>query len=235
VPSTAGPPAQHRQARFQAPPGAAGILLVRHGESAVALEGASFDLVDGHGDPPLHPAGREQAQRVADRLAGEAFAALYVTNLRRTAETAAPLAARLGMTPIVEPALREVHLGEWEGGLLRQRTSERHPLALRIAAEERWDVIPGAEPAEEFSARVCGALAAIAGRHPDQLVAVFTHGGVIGALLAHAARSRPFAFVGADNASISHVVISGERWVLRRFNDTSHLGPGFSEAARQPT
>jgi 2,3-bisphosphoglycerate-dependent phosphoglycerate mutase len=219
---------EHRQARFEAPPGAAGVLLVRHGESAAFVEGVPFDLVDGHGDPALHPAGQEQAERVAERLAGEPLQALYVTTLRRTVETAAPLAARLGLTPIVEPDLREVFLGEWEGGVLRRRVREGDPIALRMRAEERWDVIPGAEPAADLSSRVERALGAIAARHPDQLVAVFTHGGVIGAALSIATGSRPFAFNGADNASISHLVISGDRWVLRRFNDTSHLGGGFS-------
>jgi probable phosphoglycerate mutase len=235
VPPADGPTVQHRQARFEAPPGATGILIVRHGESAAAVEGASFDLVDGHGDPPLHPAGQEQAQRVAARLAGEPLRALYVTNLRRTAETAAPLAARLGLTPVVEADLREVFLGEWEGGLLRQRVSEGDPIALRMVAEERWDVIPGAESTAALNLRVERALAAIAARHPDQLVALFTHGGVIAALLSIATGSRPFAFTGADNASISHLVVTGDRWVLRRFNDTSHLSAGFSVAARPPT
>jgi len=235
VPPAESSPTQHRQARFEAPPGAVGILLVRHGESAPAVEGASFDLVDGHGDPALHDVGREQAQRVADRLAGEPLRALYVTTLRRTGETAAPLAARVGLAPVVEADLREVLLGEWEGGLLRQRVREADPIALRMVAEERWDVIPGAESTAALNARVTHAVTAIAARHPDQLVAVFTHGGVIAAVLSIATGSRPFAFTGADNASISHLVVTADRWVLRRFNDTSHLSPGFSVAARPPT
>jgi probable phosphoglycerate mutase len=52
---------------------------------------------------------------------------------------------------------------------------------------------------------------------------VFTHGGVIGQELALASGSRPFAFVGADNASISRLVIAGDRWIVRSFNDTAHL------------
>ena len=43
---------EFRQSRFQPPPGACEILLVRHGESAPHVEGESFPLVDGHGDPP---------------------------------------------------------------------------------------------------------------------------------------------------------------------------------------
>ncbi len=233
--SDAAPVVEDRQARFAAPPGAATVFLVRHGESEAARADRPFPLVDGHGDPALHVDGRRQAVAVGERLAGEPIAALYVTTLRRTVETAAPLAGRLGLEPRVAPDLREVHLGEWEGGVYRQKMREGDPIALRVGAEERWDAIPGAEPMGAFSARVVGALQAIADRHPDEVVAVFTHGGVIGALLAHAARSRPFAFVGADNGSISQVVVSGERWVVRRFNDTAHLSGHFTTSATLPT
>jgi probable phosphoglycerate mutase len=224
-----------RQFRFIRPPGATSLLLIRHGESAPARPDAAFSLVDGQGDPELAPRGREQAQRVADRLVGEPISAVYVTTLRRTVETAAPLAARLGMVPVVDAGLREVHLGEWEGGLFRVRIAEGHPIAKQLFEEERWDVIPGAEPAEEFASRVRGSLVRLAERHPDQTVAVFTHGGVIGQALALAGASRPFAFSGADNGSISHLVITSDRWLIRTFNDVAHLHPGFTPAAEALT
>ena len=224
-----------RQFRFVPPPGSTSILLVRHGESAPARPEAPFPLVDGHGDPELAPEGRAQADRVADRLDGEPLQALYVSNLRRTSETAAPLARRLGLQPEVVPDLREVHLGDWEGGLFRIRMIENSTIAQRMLQEERWDVVPGAEDSERFAARVRGAITEIAGRHPDQFVAVFTHGGVIGQALALATGSRPFAFNGADNASISHLVVAGDRWIVRTFNDTSHLHSGFGTAPESPT
>ncbi len=84
---------EYRQQTFARPPGATEILLVRHGESRAATAEAPFPLVDGQGDPELHPNGREQARRVAQRLRHEKIAAVYVTNLRRTTETAAPLCA----------------------------------------------------------------------------------------------------------------------------------------------
>jgi probable phosphoglycerate mutase len=224
-----------RQYRFARPPGATSILLIRHGESAPARADVPFELVDGHGDPPLDPAGQEQAWRLADRLADEPISAIYVTNLRRTVETAAPLAGRLELIPEVEADLREVYLGEWEGGLFRIRVAEGHPIAQRMFAEERWDVIPGAEPADTFSGRVRGAIERVAAKHPDETVAVVTHGGVIGQVLSQATRSRPFAFSGADNASISHLVVAAERWLLRSFNDVAHLHPGFTVAAEAPT
>jgi probable phosphoglycerate mutase len=186
--------------------------------------------VDGHGDPPLDPVGRDQAERVADRLALEPIAAIYVSNLRRTAETAAPLAARLGLEPHVEPDLREVYLGEWEGGSFRKHVAEGHPVALRMYAEQRWDVIPGAEPGEAFAARVRGAIGRIAAAHPDETVAVVCHGGVIGQALAEASGAQTFTFTGSDNAAVSHLVVTDDRWVIRRYNDTAHLGLAFTTA-----
>jgi probable phosphoglycerate mutase len=211
------------------------VLLVRHGESQPAVEGESFDLVDGHGDPALSPEGREQAVKVCARLAGEGVDAIYVSKLRRTTETASALATALALPMVVDPDLHEVFLGDWEGGMFRQRVAEADPIAVRMLTEERWDVIPNAEPADEFAARVRRAVARIAAAHPDQRVAAFAHGGTIGQILAQATGARPFALGGADNASISHIVVMGDRWILRRFNDTTHLDAGLTVAATPPT
>ena len=220
----------YRQLRFQRPPGACELLLVRHGESAPARDGEPFPLVDGHGDPELDPVGVGQAAGVADRLQHEAIAAIYVSTLRRTAQTAAPLAARLGIEPRVEPDLREVYLGEWEGGTFRKHVAEGHPAAEQMFAEQRWDVIPGAEPGNAFAARVRGAITRIAAAHRDETVVVVSHGGVIGQIIAGATGSRGFAFTGSDNGAISHLVVTDDRWIVRRYNDTAHLGLAFTTA-----
>ena len=154
-PESTTAPEGFRQVRFNAPAGACTVLLVRHGESAAALPGRSFDLVDGHGDPALHPNGVHQAELLgrclaSQHAAGETIDAIYVTTLRRTHETAAPLAAAIGLEPVVERDLREVHLGEWEGGAFRERVAAGDPIIGRVLTEERWDVIPGAEPLEVF-------------------------------------------------------------------------------------
>lgn len=214
---------EYRQHRFDRPPGATEILLIRHGESRAATADDPFPLVDGHGDPELHADGHAQAQRVGERLKHEPIAAVYVTSLRRTAETAAPLCKHLGLEPIVEPDLREVHLGEWEGGIMRIKAYENDPIYLRVQEEQRWDVIPGAESWDTLNRRVFAALNRIAAKHRDQLVAAVVHGGVIGHILAHATGARPFAFNGADNGSITHIVMMDGRILVRRFNDASHL------------
>jgi len=220
-----------RQWRFQPPPGATEILLVRHGESEPAVVGQSFKLLNGQSDPALSQEGEAEAAKVCERLASEHIDAIYVSTLRRTAQTAAPLAGTLGITPVADDDLREIFLGEWEGGgVYRKNVSDQHPLAVKMFEEQRWDVIPGAESMEDFGGRLRSAIERIAAAHTDQRVAVFVHGGVIGEILHQVTDSRPFAFIGADNASISHIVVTPERWILRRFNDTSHLQPTMTTA-----
>jgi 2,3-bisphosphoglycerate-dependent phosphoglycerate mutase len=216
-------PASYRQSRFRPSPGDTELVLVRHGESERYLEGRPFPLTGGQGDPPLSADGQEQARRVCARLASVGVDAIYITTLCRTAQTAAPLVGRLGLDPQVEAGLREVYLGEWEGGLYRKMVADGHPIAQQVFAEERWEIVPGAEASVAFADRVRAAIDRLAAAHRGQRVAVFTHGGVIGQALALASRSRPFAFVGADNASISRLVISAEQWTVRAFNDTAHL------------
>jgi 2,3-bisphosphoglycerate-dependent phosphoglycerate mutase len=200
-------------------------VLVRHGASQPAVPGEPFPLLDGHGDPALAPEGEVQAIHVAERLAIEPLTGLFVTPLRRTGQTAEPLATVIGIEPVVVPELREVFLGDWDGGEFRVRMAEGDPIAIQAVVEERWDVIPGAETMESFAARVRAGIegmAAAAG--PDVTVAAFVHGGVIGEACRQATESRPFAFVHADNGSLTRLVIlPGARWLLRSFNDTAHL------------
>jgi probable phosphoglycerate mutase len=200
-------------------------VLVRHGASQPAVPGEPFPLLDGHGNPALAPEGEEQAIYVAERLATEPLAGLFVTTLQRTAQTAAPLAAVLGLEPIVVPELREVFLGEWDGGEFRIRTAEGDPIAMQAVLEERWEIIPGAETMEGFAARVRAGIETVAAAAgSDATVAAIVHGGVIGEVCRQATESRPFAFIHADNGSFTRLVIlPGGRWLLRSFNDTAHL------------
>src|SRR3954463_747173 len=218
-------PETYHQRQFALPPGATEVILVRHGASAPAVPGEPFPLLDGHGDPPLAPEGAVQAEAVAVRLAREDLRAIFVTPLQRTHASAAPLSARTGLPPAVVPDLVEVSLGEWEGGEFRIRMAEGDPVALRAVAEERWDVIPAAEDMEGFGRRVrAGIEAVVAAAGPDVSVAAVVHGGVIGEACRQATDSRPFAFVHADNGSLTRlVVVAGGPWLLRSFNDTAHL------------
>ena len=215
----------YRPRAFAVPPDATELIVIRHGASAALEPGQSFELVGGHGDPPLAPEGREQALAVAERLHGEPLRALFVTPLQRTSQTAEPLAAASGLRPQVIEDLREVHLGEWEGGEYRRRMHERDPLAMQALMEERWDAIPGAESMDSLAARVgAGLEAMLTAIGPGGTGAAVLHGGVIGELCRQVTRSRPFAFIHADNCSVTRIVqYSVGHRVLRSFNDTAHL------------
>jgi probable phosphoglycerate mutase len=220
-------PDSYPQRAFALPPDATEVILVRHGASAAAVPGEPFEELEGQSDPPLAPEGERQARLVADRLAGsgERFAGLFVTPLKRTSQTAAPLAELTGLEPVVVPELREVGLGEWEGGELRIRAAERDPLFFEVIASERWDTIPGAEPADEFAARVSVGLRRVVDAvGPGSVAVAVVHGGVIGEIARTATSSRPFAFVHADNCSVSRLVVFGDgRQLVRSFNDVAHL------------
>jgi probable phosphoglycerate mutase len=81
---------------------------------------------------------------------------------------------------------------------------------------------------EGFAARIrAGIERVVAATGPGRAAVAFVHGGVIGEVCRQATGSRPFAFVHSDNCSLTRVVHFGDgRWLLRSFNDTSHLdGP----------
>ena len=216
---------RYPQQDYSRPADAIEIVLVRHGASEAAVEGRPFELLEGQADPALSQAGQRQAQAVAAHLADEPLAGLFVTPLRRTGQTAAPLADATGLEPVCVPELREVHLGELDGGAFRIAVRHGDPRVAEVFAQQRWDVIPGAETMEDFAQRTAAGVDRILeGLPPGATVAAVVHGGVIGELCRQASDSRPFAFVHADNGSLTRIVVAadGRRWV-RTFNESAHL------------
>ena len=227
---------EYPQKDYSRPPGSIEVILVRHGASEAALEGQPFELLEGQADPSLSPVGVRQAQLVAEHLAGEPLEAIYITTLRRTAQTAAPLAELTGLEPIVVPDLREIHLGELDGGAFRIALRRNDPVVAEVFRQQRWDVIPGAETMEAFAARTRAGLARMAdGLQAGATIVAVVHGGVIGELCRQASDSRPFAFVHADNGSLSRLVLLPEgHWWVRSFNEGAHVRAGALSATQDP-
>lgn len=223
------PAGSYPQKFFEPPSGAGQVLLIRHGQSQPYVPGQPFPLVDGHGDPHLTELGHYQAKLVGQRLSDEPIAAIYVSSLTRTHQTAAPLSEATGLTPTVEPDLREVFLGEGEGGRFREMSMNDHPAAVALRQNQEWGEVPGAETNEQLTKRTVGAVRRIAAAHPDQLVAAFCHGGVIAAVLGYTMGVNAMAFGGARHTSINHLVVEPPAtdptgWTLRLFNDGGHSG-----------
>jgi probable phosphoglycerate mutase len=213
------------QRPFTLPEGATEVVLVRHGSSARSTPESPIALIDGKSDPPLSDWGRRQADAVGGRLAGTRIDSLFVTPLRRTQQTAAPLAQRLGREPIVIPELREVFLGEWEGQL-NAHVAREAELARQLFAAGRWDVIPGAELMEHFSDRVRRGLERLVEAvGPDATAVAVVHGGVIAEACRQVTGSQAFAFLYNENGALTRLMrLATGRWSLISFNDTAHLG-----------
>lgn len=206
--------------------GATELLLVRHGATARPDPERPFRLVGEQNDPPLGRRGEAQAAAVATLLGPSPAAPLFVTTLQRTVQTAAPLAGWWGVVPEVVAELREVALGEWEaGGEFGRRVLAGDPVWREAWARERWDVIPGAEAQRAFRARVAAGLRRVADAvGPGARGVAIVHGAVIGEACRAATLSTPFAFLGAENGSVTRLVRDPDGgWRVRSFNDIGHL------------
>ena len=157
------------------------LLLARHGETDWNRE----RRWQGHTDVPLNDLGLEQARALADELADEPLTAIYASDLRRAYDTAAVVAERKGLEVTVDPALREIGLGSWEGRTTDEiETLWPDQLALWRAGE--LVVGRGGETHDELRERVLEAAHRIAAAHPGEQVLVVSHGGALRALALHA-------------------------------------------------
>jgi broad specificity phosphatase PhoE len=204
------------------------VHLIRHGETEWNCTGRW----QGHLDVPLNAAGREQASRLARRLAEERmqFDALYSSDLKRAWETAEPIGGALGLSPAASPSLREIDLGAWSGKT-REEIARQFPAEWQKLHSEEDVPRGGGETFAAFQQRVLGWLNRAAEEHAGKTICVVTHGGCIRAVLLHVlgltwperAQIPPI-----ENVSITEVECSGGRWTVLRVNDTGSIKPSES-------
>ena len=126
--------------------------------------------------PPLNDTGRAQALAVRDQLKGVEFAAIYPSDLLRSRQTAELIAECLGLPITLEPRLREMNLGTWEGML----SDEIKAKFSREVAERARDPLnmraPQGESPKEVAERVIPAMVEIAAKHREKSVLIVAHG-----------------------------------------------------------
>ena len=217
------------QTPISPPEHATEILLIRHGSTGErdkpqAPSGTVAEAM-------LNELGRHQAQEVASALGEARIDGIFATPFQRTSDSAAPIAEMLGIEIELVPELREIHLGDWAGGEFGRRLKSRDPLIGEMFHRQRWDVLPGAEKAADFAARVSAGLDhVVEATGPGKRAAVFTHGGVIAEACRQATGSEPFSFLLAENCSFTSLFLAeGKKPLLHRFNVTSHLSVESSQ------
>jgi probable phosphoglycerate mutase len=152
------------------PPGR--LLIVRHGRTGYN----AARMIQGQLDVGLDEVGQAQAAAVAPRLAALEPAAIVTSDLRRAADTAAPVAALTGLQVRLDKRLRERDFGQWQG-LHGTEIAQRYPDEYaRWQAGEEVDGC-GVEELDELAQRAGEAFQDAAALAPDATVLAFCHGG----------------------------------------------------------
>jgi len=199
------------------------LTFIRHGQTDWNVQ----QRFQGQIDVPLNPTGRQQAQRLAQRLGLEPPTLLFSSDLARAQQTAAPLASAWATAPLLLPALREQSFGVLEG-LDAQSVQREHPGLWQQWLTQRADfALPGGESAAQFHTRVWAGVQALVTEHPGQRLTVVTHGGVLD-MLWRSAHALPLH--GLRACEIPNVGINRLRWVegtlrVDVWGDAAHDGP----------
>jgi broad specificity phosphatase PhoE len=187
------------------------IVLVRHGQTEWSASGQHTGVTD----IPLTDAGRRNAERLRDRLAGYRFQLVLTSPLQRARETAR--LAGLGDAAQLEPDLREFDYGEYEGRTTAEIREERPGWSV-------WrDGAPGGEMPEDVGVRADRVIARALEAGGD--VALFAHGHLLRVLGARWIEL-PAAYGGhlaLGTAALCEVGYERERRAIWLWNDTGHV------------
>lgn len=192
------------------------LILVRHGQTVDNAAG----IAQGWNDSALSDVGQKQVQRLAERLAELKPTALYSSPLGRALATAEAIASATGLSITQLDDLREMSYGGWEGrSFLDVRREDEATYQRWINDEEA--TCPDGESHADVRRRLQRAFTRINSERP----VVVTHGTAIRiaatALLdVPILTARQFA---QDNAALNVFVWRADRWVLKVWNDATHL------------
>jgi uncharacterized phosphatase len=197
------------------------LYLVRHGETDWNRQ----HRIQGLTDIPLNETGRQQAREAGRLLARRTWHGIVTSPLSRAVESAAIIAAELGLgTPEKVQALVERNYGEGEG-LDFAEINRRYP--------DR-SVVPGQESRDEVVARVVPALLELAASRPGQSLIVVSHGGAIRSALMAADPAGSHGVI--TNGSVHSFRVEDDQLQLIRFDDpieVDSIAPGTDDIVDQ--
>jgi alpha-ribazole phosphatase len=192
------------------------LVLVRHVEPDGSVRGRCY----GRFDVGLSESGRRHAEELGKALSPLGLEAIYGSGLRRALETAEAIAAPLGLSVQVDPALRELDFGEFEGRSYDELAAAE-PLLYRAWMENPTAVrFPSGESYADLRARVLRLLAEVREHHRQSVIGIVAHGGVTRTVLADALgmpNDRIFD-LEQDYGGVSVIDWFGEHAVVRVLN-----------------
>jgi len=226
------------------------FILIRHGETDWNLA----RRFQGHQDIPLNDEGVRQAMGAARRLAerrreyqladepGRAPALLLTSDLMRCRQTAEPVAAALGLAPLLEPRLRERTFGVLEGLTMDELRRDHADSFARWLAREPDFAVERAESLRVFAARVQGVMDDLLLRYAGRTLVLVTHGGVLDVVyrMGHGMPIEAPRKVEIPNASLNRLRHDGRQLSILQWGDVSHWqhasgdSPGSDKASAPP-
>jgi probable phosphomutase (TIGR03848 family) len=209
------------------------VILLRHGRS---VSNTAHTLAGRSEGVELDAKGVSQAAALVERLAGLPITALVRSPLLRCRLTLEPLAAALGLEPLIDERLSEVDYGQWTGRNLGELVKE--PLWTVVQQQPSAAVFPDGEGLAQVQARAVAAVRdhdrRLADEHgADVLWVACTHGDVIKSVVADAlgAHLDSFQRITADPASMSVIRYTPARPFVVHVN---HTGAELASALRTP-
>lgn len=205
------------------------VILLRHGRST---SNTAHTLAGRSAGVDLDTVGYEQAQTVVTRIGELPVKAIVRSPLLRCERTVEPLAAALGLVPVVDERIVEVDYGSWTGRAIGELVKE--PLWKVVQQHPSAAVFPDGEGLAQVQARAVTAIRehdrTLAAEHDaDVLWLACTHGDVIKAVLADALGTHldTFQRITADPASMSVIRYTDTRPFVLHVN---HTGGGLTTA-----
>ena len=211
------------------------IFLVRHGATVLTAE----DRFAGATDVELSDQGREQAQRLAERLSREEIVAVYASPLSRTLETANIIARPHRLEVLRRDGLREISHGRWEQ-MTRREVEETFPEEVAAWEEDPYTFAPlGGESGLAVTARALPVLLEIVRNHPGENAVIVSHKATIRLLLSSLLGFDPRRYrdnLDQSPAALNIVDFRGTVHArLTLFNDTSHYLAAVGAIPSTPT
>lgn len=179
------------------------LILLRHGQTPSNISGALDTALPG---APLSDLGRAQARAAAQALRTRSIDGIFVSNLIRTHETAAPLAGLLGLGPEQYDGLREIQAGDYEMGTDSDAVHGYLGTIISWMEGNHDQRMAGGESGHEFLERYDRAIDTVARSGANEALVV-SHGAAIRTWVASRAE-------GADD----------NRWVEHAFSPLHNTG-----------